>query len=277
MINNYKNQIITDPETIHSMTGYSLNQINILLYLNRGPKQSNMLTHGLYRVVKSSELYQILNTGLMPMDSQNAYVIDVEACAANPKTIHTPPYIEIEADWNATPCLSGSRNNILGDNGQLILEHACLSIPSVLATNEMLAFYHACLLKPGDLVRFPDPIYPIWDMSIQKGYVNDFLMSEEGGGFYLEYHKDQPHYHHAINGDGFYLLAKWNETKTALIMTGFKIPNGHAVYTMKNAIHCDAGLIGEFLVGYNTSVDCSTVLFRSKDRRLVSLLFDLIE
>lgn len=274
-----KQHLITDSENIQKISGYALPKVNKLLQLNRGPDHANMLTHGLYAIVRASEVYQVGTDKLSLCQESSTPVRQLEQEVTQPLHIHTPPYTEIDAHWDYTPAFSGSSNNILGDNGALLLNQLTISIPCITATKETLAYYQATLIKPGEFICFPDPIYPIWSMTIQQTYVADFLMTEQGGGFYLEYHQDQPHYHHAIHGGGYYLLARWNETKTKLQMTGFRIPNGHAVYTNKNAIHCDAALTGDYLVGYTTSENCSTVLFRlSKDKnQMVDIKFLEIE
>lgn len=267
--------LITDSDHIQKMSGYSVPTVNKLLTLNRGPNHANMKTHGLYAIVSNNEIYQFHSDKLSLCFSQPASFRNLEQEASYPHQISIPPFVEIESTWDSTPSFSGKKNNILGDNGILLFNHSNIVVPCVKASRELLAFYHATLISPGDFVTFADPIYPIWSMTIQESYVDSFLMTEEGGGFYLEYHQDQPHYHHAINGGGYYLLAKWNSDKTKLLMTGFSIPNGHAVYTMKNAIHCDAGLTGDYLVGYTTSEACSTVLFRLRDdnTQLVNITF----
>jgi hypothetical protein len=95
-----------------------------------------------------------------------------------------------------------------------------------------------------------------------------FLMSSEGGDFYLEYHHDVPHYHQNIHGAGYYVLGKVN--------SNFKIPKDYTIYTAKGAIHCDAALTGEYLVGYHLSKNYSTVLLRQKHtpQHMVQVFFD---
>lgn len=269
-------ELVTEPVKVQALSGYEKPKTHKLLYLKRGPEDACMVTHGLYRVVKNSEYYQLNENGLLVLSESPTQFIDLEAYASQLRHTVQPPYLEIDAIWDKTPALSGESNNILGDNGRLFLQTPQLEIPCIQATDEMLAYYGAMLVNPGDVITFPDAIYPIWRMSIQDKYVQQFLMSEHGGGFYLEYHHDQPHYHHALNGEGHYLLAKWNEDQTRLRLTGFRIPNGHAVYTKKGAIHCDAGLVGDYFVGYTTSENCSTVLLRTRQETetMVHIAFD---
>lgn len=256
--------LITDEEIAELVTGYDHSTVVKLLKLRRGPDDASMATHGLFLTVNKHMLYEITNNSILPVtESGDHDWLDLEQTVATIEA-SKPPCLTLEAIWDPTPVHSGATNNILGDNGRLLLHNPLITIPCVEATSELLAYYGAILLKPGDKVRFQDAMYPIWSMTIKEKYIDRFLMSETGGGFYLEYHHDQPHYHHAINGSGYYLLAKWNENNKMEI-TGFRIPQGHAVYTKKGAIHCDAGLIGDYLVGYTTSENCSTVLLRSID------------
>lgn len=274
MMDKYTNALITDLETAEILTGYSREILNKLLYLNRGSDDGSMKTLGLYLSVKNHHVYEMTSTALRLLpDIGDQSIIDLETTCLNAINTTPPPYLELDAVWDPDPIHSGSKNNILGDNGRLLLHNPAIEIPCVEATNDYLSYYGALLLQPGDVVAFPDPIYPIWQMIIRRNYINEFLMTDDGGGFYLEYH-DQPHYHHALNGEGYYLLAKWNDSNTKMQITGFKIPKGHAIYTRKGTIHCDAGLIGDYLVGYTTSQACSTVLLRSiNPEKMVSIRF----
>lgn len=161
----------------------------------------------------------------------------------------------------------------MGDNGRLILPFESIEIPCVEAKAENLAYYGAVLLKEGDAVRFPDEEYPIFSMSVGECYIDDFLMTDKGGGFYLEYHNDKPHFHMPIQGGGYYILGRWNQDGKKLQVTGFKILDGQAVYTKKGAIHCDAALTGSLLVGYDQAEDCSTVLLQTLKHEKVKVKF----
>ncbi len=264
------------PLEVQALLGYSQEKTAKLLHLKRGSDQA-MRTLGLYLAVSNQIIYRLSEEGLSPASVLfQQEIIELEQTASQAAKVIQPPFIEIEARWEASARFSGALNNILGNNnGRLVLAAGQITVPTVTATRENLIYYGATLIQPGDLVRFPDPIYPIWSMSIDEHYVQDFLLSPQGGGFYLEYHRDQPHYHHAICGSGYYLLARWNASETALQITGFQIPQGHAVYTRKGAIHCDAGLIGRYLVGYTTSEDYSTVLLRSQaEEEIVKIKFE---
>lgn len=268
-----KLSLIQDVEAVKELTGFNINKINKLLYLKRGPQDAQMVTHGLYQSVINTACYELHAMGLHPVAEKSASLLDLEHIASSTNIHAIPPFLEIDARWDMEPIFCGDKNNILGDNGCLFLPQSEIIIPSLVASNHYLSYYGALLLKPGDQVRFPDPTYPIWAMTIHKNYINEFLMSPAGGGFYLEYHHDQPHYHHALQGEGHYLLAKWDPLRKKLQMTGFRIPTGHAIYTKKGAIHCDAALVGDYLVGYTTSQQCSTVLLHQHVEKKVSVVF----
>ena len=71
------------------------------------------------------------------------------------------------------------------------------------ATAETLAYYGALLIKSKDVIQFPDDDFPVFSMNVGEDYVRDFIMTEEGGGFYLEYHSDRPRFHMPIRGGRF--------------------------------------------------------------------------
>lgn len=240
------------------------------LFVNRGSAEANMTTEALSLVVKKNRVYRVEENGLVISPSA-LYAIDLEDQAIHPRKVQAPAYLEVMAHWDKTPHESGLGNNILGDNGILIIPSKILKVPYVEATSKALAYYGAILIQKGDVVRFPDEEYPIFRMTIGARYVDDFLMTD-GGGFYLEFHHDKPHFHMPLQGGGFYILARWNDEKTKLHITGFKIPDGHAVYTKKGAIHCDAALTGDLLVGYDQAVDCSTVLLRTPNKEKTKIV-----
>jgi hypothetical protein len=93
-----------------------------------------------------------------------------------------------------------------------------------------------------------------------------------GGGFYIEHH-NQPHFHMPMDeqAGGFYLLGKKVGTDRYRF-TAFNIPFGSAVFTNNGTIHCDAGLVGNYLVGYTIAKEYSTVLLRSSAGEKVKVL-----
>jgi hypothetical protein len=264
--------LITDiAEALTELPDYSEATVKKLMQVERGSGEGKMKTLGLALAVKNTETYEMTKIGLIV--SKKLFPLNLEECASHPTHIETPLNLEIEAVWDNAPTVSGDKNNILGDNGRLILNKKNISVPIVKATNETLAYYGATLIEEGECIRFPDAAYPLFKMNVGNQYVSHFINSKEGGGFYLEYHNDQPHFHMPIKGGGYYLLAKWNEDKTRIQITAFQIPDGKAVYTRKGAIHCDAALTGDLLVGYTISKVCSTVLLRTASEEIVTLEF----
>lgn len=257
---NYSSLVTDVAEAQKMLPGYSQGTVSQLLLLDRGTSGANMTALGLSNVVKNSKIYELSHEGLI--ESNRALPMDLEHKASHPFHMEVPPFIEIEADWDSDSAISGEGNNILGDNGSLFLKQRTIEIPTALATEASLAYYGAVLIQKGEVFSFPGEIYPIFRLNVGSRYLEDFVMTQEGGGLYLEYHHDQPHFHMPLKGEGYYILAKWNDDKTKLRITAFQIPDGQAVYTKKGAIHCDAALMGDLIVGYTTSEDCSTVLLR---------------
>ncbi len=243
-----------------------------LINISRGQDGGSMKTVGLVKCVKEDQVYQIEEN--MIISSNELFAIDLEEEASNPSVINVPEHLEFFAEWDKNIIASGENNNILGDNGGLYFAKSLIQIPKVKATNENLAYYGALLIPEKSAIRFPKaPPFPLWKMHVETNYVKDYIMSEnDGGGFYLEYHNDQPHFHMVLEGGGYYLLAKQTNTNTFHI-SAFEISSGQAIYTKKGAIHCDAALIGDLIVGYTTSNECSTVLLRTKNNKMVEIEF----
>lgn len=242
----------------------SAEKIDTLVNISRGPEGGKMETLGLVGAFTRTEAFTI--NGRAVERVSELYALDLEEQAANPSSWIVPEHLEFTAEWSSTILASGEQNNVLGDNGGLFFEESIIRIPKVTATNEALAYYGALLIEENTAVRFSSSeSYPLWRMHVGASYVDDYIMSEQGGGgFYLEYHHDQPHFHMVLDGGGYYLLAKEVSNNTFHI-TAFEIPNGKAVYTRKGAIHCDAALTGNLIVGYTVSENCSTVLLRNRE------------
>lgn len=249
-----------DPQTVQNLAD-----------VNRGREGSHMKTLGLIRTVDAEHPIQIKGTTIEP--AKGIFPIDLELESANPSYIEVPEHLEFEAKWDNTPV--SNKNNILGNNGRLFLKESSLPIPSIKATPETLAYYGAVLIPENTAVLFPnqDP-FPLWKMDVGQNYVQDVIMNEnEAGGFYLEFHHDQPHFHMVLEGGGHYLLAK-EAGPNKFHLTAFELSKGQAVYTKKGAIHCDAALTGELICGYSMAKECETVLLRTEDgNKMVDLQF----
>ncbi|MBA2367981.1 MAG: hypothetical protein H0V82_03035 [Candidatus Protochlamydia sp.] len=258
-----ENLIISPSKLQAELPNYTHDVIESLLNIKRGPVEGSMETLGLIKSVRSNEVYQI-NERTIKI-STKLFAINLEHEASNPPIISVPDHLEFKAEWNKLTIASGEGNNILGDNGGLFFEETVIRVPKVKATKEALAYYGALLIPQNTAIRFPDAEpYPLWKMYVGANYVRDYIMDKNGGGgFYLEFHHDQPHFHLIVDGGGYYLLAK--QIKEDIFhITAFEVSNGQAIYTKKGAIHCDAALTGDLVVGYTASKDCSTVLLRSK-------------
>lgn len=263
-----------DLETIQELLPeYSKEGLEALIVDRRGEgEESNMTTLGLHTAVRNRQAYLVTLAGLVETDDPHSECL--EHCPACTPNALPPRHVEIEAVWDKNSAMEGDDNNILGDNGRLILESDRIDVPVVEATDEALAYYRAKTVSAGDVIEFPNKVFPIWVMDVGKNYIEDFIMTPRGGGMYLEYHCDQPHFHMPLSCDagGYLLLAKevgepdpvTNKQKYHL--TGFKIPYGKGVYTFKCSIHADAALTGKrWLVGYSAANDYSTVLIREKN------------
>jgi|JI9StandDraft_1071089.scaffolds.fasta_scaffold01748_15 hypothetical protein len=242
------------------------------LFVDRGPPGGNMTTEALHLAVRADEVYRVTSDGLA-VGMPALYTINLEEEASRSVEALPPPHLEVAALWDRTPYEPAGESNILGGNGLLTIPFERIEVPCVAAARESLAYYGAILLKERDLIRFPDREYPIFKMTVGPRYIDEFLMAERGDGFYLEFHHDKPHFHMPLRGGGYYILARWNEEGTRLRITGFKIADGDAVYTKKGAIHCDAALTGDLLVGYDKAEDYSTVLLRTEGRQKTSVMF----
>lgn len=232
------------------------------LFVDRGQHGGHMTTLSTQTVVHRSDHLKITKDGLVKVNE--IYALDLEAKTKDTVNSQKPQAATFKAVWIKTSSEANRGNNILGDNGLMLLEADRLKIPVVMATDELISYYGAALLPMNEVIRFSNDDFPIFEMDIGEHYIRDYIMTEQGGGFYLEYHNDQPHFHMPIEGDGYYLLAKWSVAGEELEVTAFKIPHGFAVYTGKGVIHCDAALRGKWFVGYNESEDFSTVQLRNK-------------
>lgn len=276
-------ELITDVNAVNKkLPSYPKELIQGLIFERKGVEdESNMTAWGLHEVIGDSRIYQISKqNGIVPEKQE----IDPE-CVRQlslhlPVRSHAPAYSEVQGKWQKSIIESGEGNNILGGSGRFFTKEALLEIPVVEATEKSLSYYGATLLNDGDLVSFNIEDYPVWGMSIGEQYVDSFLMSDVGGGFYVEYHNDKPHFHMPLSIDcgGFYLLGKEiskddTTNESVYHFTGFKIPFGKAVYTSGGTIHCDAALTGDkWLVGYTEAHDYSTVNLRCENSETMTYI-----
>ncbi len=276
----------SDLTTIAQAMGQTKDWAKSLLIDRRGiVAEAHMSALGLRCVVEPGKHYQVsVDAGLVEVSASLASR-DLEQCAreAESSSMLLPPHALVDAVWCYDKKVSCGSENILGTNVIFCVEGIGdnLFLPVIEPTSEALAYYGALLVNEGDVVQFPAPDkYPIWQMKIGKNYVDGYLMTDEGKGFYIEYHHDRPHWHQPLTEDagGFYLLAKTVEEtssggKTQYHLTGFRLSKGQAVYTRKGALHCDAGLHGQqWLVGYQDSAHCSTALIQNAQGHRIRLV-----
>lgn len=243
---------------------------------------SNMTTLGLHKDVKNSECYLVSPvTGLTETMCTDSSINLENYVAKNSTNVPVPQHAEITADWSKNSTDIGGRENVLGDNVIISVntEDKIITVPVMEANDEALLYYGATLVHAGSNVIFPNDSYPIWKMELGKYYVDNYLMTEQGKGFYLEYHHDRPHWHQPLtaDADGFYLLAKEAgvnaEGQTVYHLSGFRIPHGEAVYTRMGAIHADPALSGSvWAVGYSDSGNYSTALVRNSSGEMIRFI-----
>ena len=187
----------------------------------------------------------------------------------NPSTIKSncimiPPYIKFPNNWNTYVIHNNINNNILGKSGEFKID-GNLMIPLAETIQEHLSFYNCLLVKHDDNIQFDTPKdIPLFEMEIGKNYVSDYLLTNRGGGAYLEYH-DTPHFHMPLNDqcDGYLILGKIINDHCYL--SAFKIPYLYAIYTRPFTIHCDAYLVGKYLVAYAKTENFPTVLLKNNN------------
>lgn len=136
-----------------SFLGSSYSEASNLMSLDRGPHGGHMVTEGLQTVVRSHETYQLTKDGVKATSKQ-MFALNLEELANNPLHVTSPPYLKVVAIWDGTPIESGKANNLLGDNGLLLMRESSIDIPVVEANNDSLGYYGAILLNPEDRFFF---------------------------------------------------------------------------------------------------------------------------
>jgi len=261
----------SNPDRVAAMTGESPDWVAGMLIDRRGEHHdSNMTAIGLHRVARSSEVYRVSAERGLELIEGIAEAIALESLVAAARNDDAPPHTMISARWGQPNASLDDSENVLGDSVlfQVDGDVTEIEIPVLDATSEGMGYYGAVLVDEGALVRFPGPDYPIWKMELGETYVDGMLLSDQGTGFYLEYHHDRPHWHQPLTSDsgGYYILARQASAEPDRYqLSAFRIPFGKAVYTGLGTTHCDAALTGRnWLVGYSDSGDFSTALVRNR-------------
>lgn len=267
-----------DPDRVAELTGESADWVAGMLIDRRGEHHdSNMTALGLHRVARSAEVYRVSSERGLEVIEEPTEAIELEASVQRARTDAVPAHTTITATWDETGPRQADSENVLGDSDlfQIDGDLTEIELPILEATSEGMGYYGAVLVDDGAHVRFPAPDYPIWKMELGATYIDGLVMTDAGTGFYLEYHRDRPHWHQPLTADsgGYYILAKQDPADvTRYQLSAFRVPFGTAVYTGLGAIHCDAALTGQnWLVGYSDSGDFSTALVRNRSGVAVRL------
>lgn len=206
--------------------------------------------------IKSNSLYTCSKAGNINKPTQQLFTTN---------TLNkSPPCAKIKNNWNSMRTTDTANSNILGTSGEFQI-NSDLVIPIVDTTDEYLGFYGCKLIKQHDCITIDSPKkVPITMMQIGQNYAKDYLLTEMGGGCYLEYH-DVPHIHipQNSNSGGFLILGKIIDDNCCL--SAFKIPYLHGIYTAPFVIHCDAFLVGDYIVAYTVTENYSTVLLKNNN------------
>jgi len=275
-----------DVQTIANTLGVSKSWVNDMMVDRQGLRpNANMTTIGLHRSIDNKVCYFISSTsGLIETPCTKNSIIMEDYISSYEQSAKAPDHSLIFASWlDDEVNIEGGEENVLGDNSilQISSSKKTIYIPVLEATDKDLLYYGAMLLEDGEIVKFPNSSYPIWLMELGRYYVDCYLMTNKGKGFYLEYHNDQPHWHQPLSNksSGFLLLAKKvgvNENNEDMYhLTGFTIPYGKAIYSKMGAIHADPGLYGgKWAVGYTESSDFTTGLLRNIDFQMMKVSSD---
>lgn len=217
---------------------------------------SFMKTEKIINCMEPNKSYKITSDNIILSDEKITILDD---------NIAIPKYVLVENTWNDNKTNVSTNNNILGSNGEFQVTRD-LVIPIAETNVHNLAFYNCVLLKHDDVFNFESvQELPLTIMDIGDKYVDDFLLTELGGGCYLEYH-NTPHIHMSLNNKstGYLILGKF--INKFLCLSAFKIPYSYAVYMKPFVVHCDGFLVGDYLVGYTVTDNFSTVLIKNNNK-----------
>jgi hypothetical protein len=154
--------------------------------------------------------------------------------------------------WLVVPNLAPSL--LSHPRSYLMVDADILTVPVAECTAANLAFYGAELISPSDCWQFevPDELtnLPMTSMWVGETYAADYILrkgkeDEFFGGAYLEWH-DVPHFHMPLDNDakGILVLGKMVDDK--MMMSGFRLKFGTAVYMHPWTLHNDCFLIGKY-------------------------------
>lgn len=89
--------------------------------------------------------------------------------------------------------LGGGNENVLGGNVLFKIKNNLkeVEIPIIEANDENLLYYGAILVDENMIISFPNKEYPIWKTELGKNYIDGYILTDAGKGFYLEWHTDR--------------------------------------------------------------------------------------
>jgi hypothetical protein len=250
-----------------------------ILVDRRGKDQSNSGT-------KAEDAFMITDGVIMEVERRATYALEINELTGLPELLKKEPsiekavkprtqapfgthprYLEVNYEWNAENTFEDeNESNIFGKNSWLIVDADVLTVPVCETTPENLAFYGAELITPSDVFEFDIPSgithVPLTAMRVGKDYVKGFIMQEVkdgggSGGAYLEWH-DTPHLHMPLNSktSGTLVMGKMEDGK--MLLGGFEIKFGTAIYMPPYTLHNDCFLIGKFGCVYSATENFQT-------------------
>ena len=254
---NHTNHIIILAET---MAEYLWRNFGKLLVDRKGhDTYAFMKTTDILGHVENGNTYEIKKSGLKQTKVEESYVPTNKLSNINK--------IIIKNNWsNNNNKTYDDKSNILGSNDQFTVDTREIYIPVTETTKQNLEYFGAKLLECGDKITIDTPYpLPITTMEIGKNYVKDYLLQEGfGNGCYLEYH-DTPHFHMPLDDKSIGYLILGKVVDDNIHLTAFNIPYGKAIYTLPFTIHCDAFLVGKYMVLYTVTPHYSTALLKHND------------
>ena len=219
---------------------------------------SNMTTHKIIRWVEPNKWYkfEIERPFFVLSNDENIQMNQDIIKETIPKHIKVIPKSQKEPILYDT-----TDNNIFGKNGSMCFKE--FTIPTADTTAGNLKFYNCFLIKCNQCIQFNQEM-PITIMKIGENYVKDYLLNH--GGFFIEWH-NTPHFHAPLttSSGGYLILGKKQDQ--GFILSRFKIPYGYGIFTSPNVIHCDSGLIGDYLVSYTIAKEWKTYSILNEDNQ----------
>ena len=182
-----------------------------------------------------------------------------------------PPHVRLRGVWNATEDIGSSAANVFGGLGTLTLSQSDFDVPEAPSTESALAYYGVRIYQHGDIVEFAaSQNMPVTVTRYGPAYASGFLHVDGlGGGSFIEHHVP-PHLHMPLDPSASGHLVLGRSDGDDYQLSAFRIPYGSAIYISANVLHADPYLVGRYMVVYAATDDYSTVVFRSRDGRLVN-------